>query len=208
MNILTDCVRSDREYSQLCKSIENMRTARTTLPIAVTGLCDGATDAFFVSLLEDIKKGDKRPVLFICPEEKECVRLRNNLSQFGFNVAFYVGRDLTFYNINASHEYEHERLKVLSGLLEGAFDAVVTTPDAALGYTIPPERLMDANFGIEYGETTIEPNELANKLLKAGYVRTEMVEGAPKNVKEGVSKDEAETVKKALEAAGAEVEVK
>ena len=36
----------------------------------------------------------------------------------------------------------------------------------------------------------------------------EMVEGAPKTVKEGVSKDEAETVKKALEAAGAEVEVK
>ena len=36
----------------------------------------------------------------------------------------------------------------------------------------------------------------------------EMVEGAPKAVKEGVSKDEAETVKKALEDAGAEVEVK
>ena len=36
----------------------------------------------------------------------------------------------------------------------------------------------------------------------------EMVEGAPKTVKEGVSKDEAETVKKALEDAGAEVEVK
>ena len=36
----------------------------------------------------------------------------------------------------------------------------------------------------------------------------EMVEGAPKNVKEGVSKDEAESVKKALEEAGAEVEVK
>ena len=36
----------------------------------------------------------------------------------------------------------------------------------------------------------------------------EMVEGAPKNVKEGVSKDEAESLKKALEAAGAEVEVK
>ena len=36
----------------------------------------------------------------------------------------------------------------------------------------------------------------------------EMVEGAPKNVKEGVSKDEAETIKKALEEAGAEVEGK
>ena len=36
----------------------------------------------------------------------------------------------------------------------------------------------------------------------------EMVEGAPKAVKEGVSKDEAESVKKTLEDAGAEVEVK
>ena len=36
----------------------------------------------------------------------------------------------------------------------------------------------------------------------------EMVEGAPKTVKEGVSKDEAESIKKSLEEAGAEVEVK
>ncbi len=36
----------------------------------------------------------------------------------------------------------------------------------------------------------------------------EMVEGAPKTVKEGVSKDEAESLKKTLEGAGAEVEVK
>ena len=36
----------------------------------------------------------------------------------------------------------------------------------------------------------------------------EMVEGAPKTVKEGVSKDEAESLKKTLEESGAEVEVK
>lgn len=36
----------------------------------------------------------------------------------------------------------------------------------------------------------------------------ELVEGAPKPVKEAVSKDEAEEIKKKLEAAGAEVEVK
>ena len=36
----------------------------------------------------------------------------------------------------------------------------------------------------------------------------EMVEGAPKAVKEGVSKDEAENIKKALEEAGATVELK
>ncbi len=36
----------------------------------------------------------------------------------------------------------------------------------------------------------------------------ELVEGAPKAVKEGVSKDEAEELKKKLEEAGAEVELK
>ena len=36
----------------------------------------------------------------------------------------------------------------------------------------------------------------------------DLVEGAPKTVKEGVSKDEAETIKKALTEAGATVEVK
>ena len=36
----------------------------------------------------------------------------------------------------------------------------------------------------------------------------ELVDNAPKPVKEGVSKDEAESLKKALEEAGAEVEVK
>ena len=36
----------------------------------------------------------------------------------------------------------------------------------------------------------------------------ELVDNAPKTVKEGVSKDEAESLKKALEEAGAEVEIK
>lgn len=35
-----------------------------------------------------------------------------------------------------------------------------------------------------------------------------LVEGAPKTVKEGVTKEDAEKIKKALEAAGAKVEVK
>ena len=36
----------------------------------------------------------------------------------------------------------------------------------------------------------------------------ELVDGAPKNVKEGVSKEEAETIKKKFAEAGATVEVK
>lgn len=58
----------------------------------------------------------------------------------------------------------------------------------------------------------------ANKIQVIKAVRAEtnlglkeakdLVEGAPKTVKEGVSKEDAEKIKKALEAAGAKVEVK
>lgn len=58
----------------------------------------------------------------------------------------------------------------------------------------------------------------ANKIQVIKAVRAEtnlglkeakdLVEGAPKTVKEGVSKEEAEKIKKSLEAAGAKAEVK
>jgi len=177
MNILTDGVRADREYTQLLKAVfDAQRSSRPPLPMLITGLCEGATDAIYMSLVEDIKKQDKRPMLLFFSEEKECVRMKSFLEQFGIKVAFFVGRDLTFYNITASHEYEHERLRVLSGILEGIYDVVITTPDAALGYTIPPERLLELNMKIAYGETTISPSDFAQNLIKCGYVRVEMVD--------------------------------
>ncbi len=178
MNLLTDCVRQDGEYAPLLRAITHLKTTRTPLPVLVSGLCDGATDATYVSLLSDLKQSDRRPALLLCSEEKECVRLRTMLEQFGIRTAFYVGRDLTFYNITASHEYEHERLRVLSGILEGQFDAIVTTPDAALSYTIPAERLIASQMKLNYGETTVSPSELAERLIRAGYVRTELVDAA------------------------------
>jgi large subunit ribosomal protein L7/L12 len=58
----------------------------------------------------------------------------------------------------------------------------------------------------------------ANKIGVIKEVRTvtslglkeakDLVEGAPKTVKEGASKEEAEEIKKKLEAAGAKVELK
>ena len=174
--LATDFVREDREYSQLLRAIVQGKSSRSPLPTLVSGLCEGATDAVYASLLKDIKKTDKRAALLVFSEEKECVRMRSFLRKQGLEVGFYVGRDLTFYNITASHEYEHERLKVLSGVLMGEYDAIVTTPDAALGYTMPPEKLIAANTVIEYGRTSIEPQELAQRLVNAGYVNVEMVD--------------------------------
>ena len=62
-----------------------------------------------------------------------------------------------------------------------------------------------ASFGAKKLDVIKAVREITGLGLKEAK---EMVEGAPKAVKEGVSKDEAESVKKALEEAGAEVEVK
>ena len=178
MNILTDSIRQDGEYRQLLGAIRDSKKANRPLPLAVTGLSEGACDVSYAALLEDIGQFDKRTALFICPEEKECVRLKGFLAQFGFRVGFYMGRDLTFYNITASHEYEHERLRVLSGVLDGSFDAVVTTPDAALGYTMPSDKLINSMTVVEFDKTVIDPAEFAARLCSIGYVRTELVDGA------------------------------
>ena len=61
------------------------------------------------------------------------------------------------------------------------------------------------NFGAKKLDVIKAVREITGLGLKEAK---EMVEGAPKAVKEGVSKDEAEAMKKALEEAGATVTIK
>ena len=62
-----------------------------------------------------------------------------------------------------------------------------------------------ANFGAKKLDVIKAVREITGLGLKDAK---DLVEGAPKTVKEGVSKDEAESMKKALEEAGATVEIK
>ena len=175
-NILTTPIRADREYTGLLEAVEKGFRGKS-LPILASGLCTGASDALTVCLCEDSEASRKTPVLIICPEEKECQRLRRDLEQFGHPSAFFVARDLTFHNVTASREFEHERLKVLSGILSGDYDFVLTTPDVALGYTMPPSVLRESVIRVDY-DTRTEPARLAERLVAAGFSRVDMVEGA------------------------------
>ncbi len=180
-NILTDIIRLDREYEQLC-SLARKNFKGKALPIAASGLSGGAADALCISLCRDtdrerLANGKKSPTLIICAEEKECREQAERYARFGLRTAFYVSRDLTFYNITASHEFEHERLMVLSGLLSGKYDAVFTTPHTALGYTVPPELLRERVIRIDT-LTRTEPSDLAKRLVEAGFARADMVEVA------------------------------
>lgn len=176
MNILIDSIRSDGEYVELLKTLKG-NFHKKPLPSVAGGLCEGAQDAMCLALCDDTRDDRSLPMLVICSDEKECLRQSQMFERFGKKSAFYIARDLTFHNITASHEYEHERLRVLSGLIDGAYDVVFTTPDTALGYTIPRHVLEENIIKLDY-ETRIDPHTLAEMLVKAGYMRVDMVEGA------------------------------
>ncbi len=173
-NILTQTIRADREYTQLLETAKHQLKAPKPLPILINGLCEGAADAMLVSLLEDLPR--EQAALIVCAEEKDCVRLLHTLERFGLRTAFYIGRDLTFHHMTASHEYEHERLRVLFGLQQKDLDVVLTTPDAMLGYTIPPECLEKAVIRLTFSDS-VRLEQLANDLCAAGYIRADMVDG-------------------------------
>jgi large subunit ribosomal protein L7/L12 len=61
----------------------------------------------------------------------------------------------------------------------------------------------------EVGEKKINVIKVVREVTSLGLKEAkDVVDGAPKTVKEGVSKDEAETIKKKFEAEGAKVEIK
>ncbi len=178
MNIFTEAVYSDSEYTQLLIALGSMEGGAKVLPVSLSGLCDGAADIVSVALLksDDRKNSSLPPSLYICSEEKECIRVCDLLVKFGLRAVYFCGRDLNFYNISASHEYEHERLSVLFGMLHNCYDVIITTPDAALLYTIEPNILKSSAIKFDF-DTIITPNEIARRLVGAGYFRTELVEG-------------------------------
>lgn len=170
-SIFTGAVRADSEYRQLLASVGVQRRANPK-PVLVTGLCEGACDALSAALCEDMPGG--RPAVIICPEEKECLRLASIATSLGLRAAFYPVRDLNFYNITASREFEHSRLGVLFGISGGLFDVILTTPDAALGYTMPPSSLANNLISVSLDDGECGGiSALVDSLTAAGYIRAD-----------------------------------
>jgi large subunit ribosomal protein L7/L12 len=89
--------------------------------------------------------------------------------------------------------------------------AVAAAPGGGAGAAAPVvEEKTEFNVMLmAAGEKKIQVIKVVRELTSLGLKEAkDLVEGAPKPVKEGVSKDEAETVKKKLEEVGATVEIK
>jgi large subunit ribosomal protein L7/L12 len=95
------------------------------------------------------------------------------------------------------------------GVSAAAAVAVAAAPGAAAGAAPAEEKTEFTVVLTSHGEKKIEVIKEVRALTGLGLKEAkELVEGAPKPVKEGVSKDEAEKVKTQLEKAGAKVELK
>ncbi len=173
-DLVLSAIRSDNEYKQLIDAVGAQRRARPK-PVVVSGLCEGAGDALAAALVRDMPGGC--PVLMLCPDEKTAKRMRDNLKHFGLRSAYYPNRDLTMYNISASREYEQARLSLLVALRRGELDVVLATPESALSYTVPQGTLTENLIKISM-ESEIAPSELAARLVRAGYARSSLAEGA------------------------------
>lgn len=97
------------------------------------------------------------------------------------------------------------------GVSAAAAVAVAAAP-AAGGAAAAPAAEEKTEFDVilqEAGPKKVEVIKIVRAATGLGLKEAkDLVDGAPKPVKEGVSKDEAEKLKKELEAAGAKVEVK
>jgi large subunit ribosomal protein L7/L12 len=94
--------------------------------------------------------------------------------------------------------------------VSAAAAVAIAAPGGAAAAAAPVEEKTEFTVVLAAaGEKKIEVIKEVRALTGLGLKEAkDLVEGAPKNVKEGVSKDEAEKVKAQLEKAGAKVELK
>jgi large subunit ribosomal protein L7/L12 len=112
--------------------------------------------------------------------------------------------ELTVKEVNELASY----LKETHGI-EPAAAAVVAGPAAGAAAAAPVEK---TNFDVVLkaaGANKLQIVKLVKELTGLGLKEAkDVVDGAPKTIKEGLPKDEAENLKKQLVEAGAEVELK
>jgi large subunit ribosomal protein L7/L12 len=104
-----------------------------------------------------------------------------------------------------------KKMEEAFGVSAAAAAPVVMAGGAAAGGAAPAaeEKTEFAVVLTEVGANKINVIKAVREVTSLGLKEAkDLVDGAPKTVKEGVSKDEAATIKKKFEEAGAKVEVK
>jgi large subunit ribosomal protein L7/L12 len=103
-----------------------------------------------------------------------------------------------------------KKLESRLGVSAAAAAPVMVAGGAAAGAAAPAEEKTEFTVVLkEVGANKINVIKAVREVTSLGLKEAkDLVDGAPKSIKEGVSKDEAETIRKKFTEAGAAVEVK
>ncbi len=184
MERITSLIKLDREFSSSISALLSEYRKEKPNPIIINGLAKGASDAYLCEGVFEIAEKTASPVLVLAGTDAERERICACLSGAGLRALQYIGRELIFYNISASHDSERERISALLSLLRGELDVIVTTPAALISPTIPPDLLLNLSEELKVG-SELSPDELSKRLDALGYARCDLAEAAGQYAKRG-----------------------
>ena len=170
-------IRQDSEYKASVQTLALQLLAKTPLPIIINGLSGGSADAYLIEAVREAREMSGAPVAIFVGNDQERTRVASLLGAWGLDAREFKPRDLVFHNVSASCDIDRERLSVLLSVRHNECDAVVTTPSAALGYTMPRAMLDEGSLLLTTG-MEISRDTLCDKLVSLGFARVDMVEAA------------------------------
>ena len=177
MKRLSSLIRYDKEFSASVELIKEQLKVKNPKPIVINGLTAGACSSYLAEAMAELLCASRTPILIIVRDDAEREKILASLTDDGIKALGYKPRDFVFHNISASHDTERERLSVLSSIMRGECEAVVSTPSAALEFTVPEELLMTLTTSLVCGDE-VKPEELAEKLVTLGFARVDLVDSA------------------------------
>ena len=169
MKFLDDFLFKEPDYKSLLDAVKGER-----LPVAAFGLSQIHKAAVSAAVFGHTGK----KILLLCPDEASASVICDDLKSLGKNALKLYSRDYNLSRMTGySKEYEHKRIDTLSSLLDGDFELVTVSLDAARQYTVPPEVLAQHRFKIDK-DSKIDLGELCSRLVDSGYKRYDITEGA------------------------------
>ena len=167
MRFLDSVIAQSKAYAALDNAIKEKSRAAAT----------GVSGVHKANIITSLCRNNSVRAFCLAQNEQEAQVLCNDLASMGLRAYVYPKKDFTFITSQVkSHEYEHQRLNVLSRMLSGEYDAVIATLDAAVQYTIPKDVLRSVSRVLK-PDVEIDLIEFEKALVLLGYERCDNVEG-------------------------------
>ena len=168
MQFLDSIIARNKDYQALEHAVQLRARAAAT----------GVSGVHKANIISALCRSSSVRAFCVAQNEHEAQILCNDICAMGLRAMVYPKKDFTFITSQVkSHEYEHQRLNVLSHMLTGSYDVVIATLDAAVQYTIPPEVLRSVSRVLK-PDVEIDLTDFERSLVLLGYERCDNVEGS------------------------------